>query len=130
MKCKVYGPRSHYDHSVGAGGSNCFYFPVLALDDLARVCGEQLVARAARIEVTDDANAPLHKHKGATIVFIVAGSGTFRTENNVHQLVEAGYTVYVPPMTAHLSVAADNTTMIEWVVYLGHKEDMQESVPA
>ena len=126
MGCKIFGPRDHVHHHVGAEESSCFYFPTLQLAELAKHC-ESFVARAARIEV-NDVDAPLHRHEGATIVFITAGSGTFKTAEG-ERVVNVGDVVYVPPMTPHLSIADPHTTMIEWVVYIGEESDVQKSLP-
>src|SRR5207237_923554 len=94
-------------HHSGTEESSCFYFPALALADLAAMHGGKFVARAARIEVTD-VDDELHQHAGATIVFITSGSGIFRSAEG-EQKIRAGDVVYMPPMTSHLSVADKDT---------------------
>ncbi len=74
--------------------------------------------------MSDNDSAKLHKHPGATIAFITAGSGTFRTlEGDVP--VRSGDVIYIPEDTPHLSLADKDTTMIEWIVYFGEENDVQ-----
>jgi mannose-6-phosphate isomerase-like protein (cupin superfamily) len=118
--CKVLRPPDFDQQYVGKEGSSCFYYkPFDILGRYVRFC---------RIEVKDK-KAPLHKHEGATLVLVTAGSGIFKKESGRSVRVRQGDMIYVPPNTAHLSIADKNTTMIEHVVYIGDEGDRQKSVP-
>lgn len=122
--CLLFSPNDREHYHTGSEESGCFYFPALPLGPLMGTGGAS--ARAARIEVKDK-DDDLHMHKGAVIAFISAGSGVFKTCEGIVD-VRQGDIIYIPPLTAHLSVAERNTVMIEHIVYLSSADDMQESI--
>ena len=75
----------------------------------------------------DNSDAKLHEHLGATIAFITSEAGRFLFADG-ERPVRAGDVLYIPPRTPHLSVAHGGTTMTEWIVYLGAKDDVQTLV--
>lgn len=120
--CTVLKANEYAHEYVGSEQSGCFYFASLDLSSLPA----RSVARAARIEVRDTDDA-LHQHRGAVVAFITAGNGMFKTKEGDIP-VRTGDTIYIPPMTPHLSLADKGTVMIEHIVYLGAKDDWQESL--
>ncbi|MEK9154274.1 MAG: AraC family ligand binding domain-containing protein [Patescibacteria group bacterium] len=93
----------------------------------ASLVDESIGGRAIRIEVVDT-KIEQHAHDGATFVIVGSGSGIFRCADADFK-IRAGDIIYVPPNTAHLSIADEHTTMTEWVVYLGAEHDPQISLP-
>lgn len=129
--CVVLKATEHAHSHVGNEESGCFYWEPLPVHDLAQSFkekGGEFTVRAARIEVKDT-EVGLHKHEGATIAFITAGAGMFKTsEGDVS--VQTGDVIYIPAMTPHLSIADKGTVMIEHIVYLGGESDWQASLEA
>ena len=124
-KVEIIDAGSHQHHQKVADAS-CFYFSFAELMGLSQefsANAKELVALPGRIEVSDKVG-PLHYHNGVTIVFITAGYGCIKTEI-LESPVRTGDIVIVPAKTKHLSVAAPGTTMIEHIVFIGTKGDLQ-----
>lgn len=122
---KVFRPEDHMV-SDQISDASCFYFPSESLQGLMHdfmKAGKEFAALPGRIEVSD-ADGLLHYHQGLTIVFITSSFGEIKMVSECIP-IRAGDIVVVPPRTKHLSVAAKGTTLIEHIVFIGEKGDMQ-----
>lgn len=121
-KCKIYKPDQYELKNIGIEESECYYFPELM------VGSTNVAVRAARIEVKD-IDSPIHKHPGATISYIVSGSGFLKTEDG-NKPIKAGDVVYIPSMEIHTFVADKNIIMVTQMIYMSEKGDIQDYIPA
>ncbi|MDB5245284.1 MAG: hypothetical protein JWN90_389 [Parcubacteria group bacterium] len=128
-RCLIIRPSDYTSHFVGSEQSHSFHYPAQDLTGLvaaAAKAGKRLMNHVVRIEVRDTED-DLHMHAGMTNVLITAGHGVFR-DNTGEYPVSTGDRIIVPPMTAHLSIAARHTVMVEDGIYTGFETDSQLSI--
>lgn len=126
----VFPDRDGHEHfESGAGLSRCFYDREVDITDFVASLIEQkkrVVIRTARIEVADEVES-LHAHAGFTMGFVLSGTGRLATCSGDRQL-GTGDRFAFGPGVMHLSIADENRTLVEGIVYIGEPGDQQKVV--